>query len=88
MIYLLEDDSSIRELVLYTLNQSEYQSEGFAHPEDFWNAMEKQLPDLILLDIMLPDQDGITILSMLRENINTANIPVMMLTANRRFPFR
>lgn len=81
MIYLLEDDNSIRELVLYTLNQGEYQAKGFAHPDNFWKAMDEELPDLILLDIMLPEQDGITVLSLLRENINTANIPVMMLTA-------
>lgn len=81
MIYLLEDDSSIRELVLYTLKQGEYEAEGFEHPDAFWKAMEKELPDLILLDIMLPEQDGIDILSLLRENIQTANIPVMMLTA-------
>ncbi|NLN97377.1 MAG: response regulator transcription factor [Eubacteriaceae bacterium] len=81
MIYLLEDDSSIRELVLYTLKQGEYEAEGFDHPDAFWKAMEKELPDLILLDIMLPEQDGIAILSLLREDVQTANIPVMMLTA-------
>lgn len=81
MIYLVEDDNAIRELVTYTLNSSSLEAEGFGHPKDFWQAMTRQLPNLIMLDIMLPDEDGLQILRKLRENPKTADIPVMMLTA-------
>lgn len=80
MIYLLEDDDSIRKLVDYTLKSQNYQTESFALPSEFWKAMAKK-PDLILLDIMLPEEDGISILKKLRENKETAGIPVIMLTA-------
>lgn len=80
MIYLLEDDDSIRKLVDYTLKSQNYQTESFALPSEFWKAMVKK-PDLILLDIMLPEEDGISILKKLRENKETAGIPVIMLTA-------
>ena len=62
MIYILEDDNSIRELVTYTLNRSGYEAKGFDLPSLFWAEMEKQMPDLLLLDIMLPEEDGIHIL--------------------------
>lgn len=80
MIYLLEDDDSIRKLVDYTLKSQNYQTESFALPSEFWKAMAKK-PELILLDIMLPEEDGISILKKLRENKETAGIPVIMLTA-------
>ncbi len=80
MIYLLEDDDSIRKLVDYTLKSQNYQTESFALPSEFWKAMEKK-PDLILLDIMLPEEDGISILKKLRANKDTSGIPVIMLTA-------
>lgn len=80
MIYLLEDDDSIRKLVDYTLKSQNYQTESFALPSEFWKAMAKK-PELILLDIMLPEEDGISILKKLRENKKTAGIPVIMLTA-------
>ena len=80
MIYLLEDDDSIRKLVDYTLKSQNYQTESFALPSEFWKAMEKK-PDLILLDIMLPEEDGISILKKLRANKETSGIPVIMLTA-------
>ena len=79
MIYLVEDDNSIRELVLYTLNSSGQEAEGFDRPSAFWQAMERQTPDLVILDIMLPEEDGLTILKRLRET--DKNLPVMMLTA-------
>lgn len=66
MIYLLEDDSSIRELVTYTLGSVGLEATGFETPADFWKAMAKQRPSLILLDIMLPDEDGISILKKLQ----------------------
>lgn len=81
MIYLVEDDESIRELVLYTLNNAGYEARGFAAPSLFWEAIEKEIPRLILLDIMLPEEDGLTILKRLRASVKTARTPVMMLTA-------
>lgn len=81
MIYLLEDDDSIRELVIYTLNSQGLAAEGFAHPQAFWQAMHRALPSLVLLDIMLPEEDGITILQRLRAAPETRRLPVIMLTA-------
>lgn len=81
MIYLIDDDDSIRELVTYTLNSQGLKAEGFAKPSQFWSAMEQALPDLILLDIMLPEEDGLQILKKLRDFSKTKKIPVIMLTA-------
>ncbi len=81
MIYLVEDDDSIRELVLYTLNNAGYAAKGFAVPSLFWEAIEQELPQLILLDIMLPEEDGLSVLKRLRASVKTARMPVMMLTA-------
>lgn len=81
MIYLVEDDDSIRELVLYTLQTTGFEAEGFRNAADFWQALEKELPQLVLLDIMLPDEDGLHILKRLRAGAETADLPVMMLTA-------
>ena len=81
MIYFVEDDNNIRELVVYTLNNSGFKAEGFTLPSDFWKAMEAQLPSMILLDIMLPQEDGLSILKKIRSNPVTKKLPVMMLTA-------
>lgn len=81
MIYFVEDDASIRELVLYTLNNVGLDAEGFGHPSDFWTALWQESPSLILLDIMLPEEDGLSILRKLRSNPVTKELPVMMLTA-------
>ncbi len=81
MIYLLEDDDSIRKLVVYTLESQGYKAEGFARPSAFWRAMETCQPELVLLDIMLPEEDGLSILRRLRASGSTKNIPVIMLTA-------
>lgn len=81
MIYLVEDDDSIRGLVLYTLHTTGFEAEGFRNAADFWQALEKELPQLVLLDIMLPDEDGLHILKRLRAGAETADLPVMMLTA-------
>ena len=62
MIYFLEDDPSIRKLVIYTLNSQGMEAEGFELPSQFWAAMERQLPSLVLLDLMLPEEDGLHIL--------------------------
>ncbi len=81
MIYLVEDDDSIRGFVIYTLNSQGMPAQGFATPSAFWQAMEQQLPDLVLLDIMLPEEDGLHILKRLRASAGTSRLPVLMLTA-------
>lgn len=81
MIYFLEDDANIRNFVVYALNNSSLEAKGFDHPKEFWTAMNEEIPELLLLDIMLPDEDGIQILSKIRENPKTADLPVIMLTA-------
>ena len=81
MIYLLEDDDSIRKLVVYALESQGYQALGFDTPERFWEAMDQQIPKLAILDIMLPGEDGITILKRIRSAPATAELPVIMLTA-------
>lgn len=81
MIYLVEDDNSIRELVAYTFNTAGLEAEGFDRSSLFWEALEKRKPDLVLLDIMLPEEDGIQILQKLRQRKDTKKLPVIMLTA-------
>ncbi|MBO4653456.1 MAG: response regulator transcription factor [Lachnospiraceae bacterium] len=81
MIYLVEDDANIRELVIYTLRQSGLKAEGFERPSEFDRACRDCLPRLVLLDIMLPEEDGLSILRRLRANPSTKKTPVMMLTA-------
>ena len=81
MIYLVEDDNSIRELVAYTFNTAGQEAEGFDKPSLAWEAGEKRKPDLVLLDIMLPEEDGIQILQKLRQRQDTKKLPVIMLTA-------
>ena len=81
MIYLLEDDDSIRDLVIYTLNSQGMEARGFARPSLFWQAVEEAVPDLALLDIMLPEEDGISVLKKLRAAGRTARLPIIMLTA-------
>ncbi|MDD5953358.1 MAG: response regulator transcription factor [Oscillospiraceae bacterium] len=81
MIYLVEDDKSNRELVLYTLRATGFEAVGFERGEELWQALEESLPSLILLDIMLPGEDGLSILKKLRSSSKTSRIPVIMLTA-------
>lgn len=81
MIYILEDDDNIRKLVSYALVREGFEAEGFPTPKKFYKAMEKKQPDLILLDIMLPEEDGLSILHRLRQDVITSEIPVIMLTA-------
>lgn len=81
MIYLLEDDAGIRNFVTYALNNSGFETESFELPSLFWKAMQENKPDLILLDIMLPEEDGLSILRKIRANDATAKLPVIMLTA-------
>lgn len=81
LIYLVEDDNSIRELVAYTLHSAGFQAEGFEKPSAFWHACETKLPDLVLLDLMLPEEDGISILKKLRQAPHTKKLPIILLTA-------
>ena len=81
MIYILEDDDSIRKLVIYTLNSQGMEAEGFERPSRFWKVVERKLPDLVLLDIMLPEEDGLQVLRRLRADVRTRNLPVILLTA-------
>lgn len=81
MIYFVEDDNNIRELVVYTLNNSGLEAEGFGLPSEFWRAIEVKTPSMVLLDIMLPEEDGISMLKKLRNLPATKNIPIMMITA-------
>ncbi len=81
MIYYVEDEANIRDLVLYTLSQTGFEARGFENAEQFWQAMNDALPELILLDVMLPGEDGISILKRLRSVEGTKGIPVILLTA-------
>ena len=81
MIYLLEDDESIRKFVIYALKQTGMEAVGFELPSEFKRAVESKIPDLALLDIMLPEEDGISVLKWLRSRADTADLPVIMLTA-------
>lgn len=81
MIYLLEDDKGIRNFVTYALNNSALETKAFELPSEFWLNMSQKLPDLILLDIMLPEEDGLSILKKIRSVNATKKIPVIMLTA-------
>lgn len=81
MIYLLEDDESIRDFVIYTLNSQGMTARGFAAPSAFWEAMAQEAPSLLLLDVMLPEEDGLSILKKLRADTKTARLPIILLTA-------
>ena len=81
MIYCVEDDNSIRKLVLYSLTSAGLEAEGFAHPDTFWAAMARRIPQVVLLDIMLPEEDGISILKRLRADRRTHRVQVILLTA-------
>ena len=80
MIYILEDDESIRKLVVYGLESQGFTVEGFALPSAFHRAMERALPELVLLDLMLPEEDGLHILRDLRASAATRTLPVILLT--------
>lgn len=81
MIYVLEDDESIRELIIYTLNGQKMEAKGFSTPSEFWEAISEKVPLLVLLDIMLPEEDGFSILEKLRAAPATKRLPIIMLTA-------
>lgn len=82
MIYCVEDERNIRELITYTLESTGFEACGFCDGKDFFQALiSKELPELVLLDLMLPDEDGISILKRLKTSEKTKNIPVIMVTA-------
>lgn len=81
MVYILEDDDNIRKLINYSLKSQGFEVQDFALPSAFWSALQTTNTDLLLLDIMLPEEDGISILKKLRSNPKTSTIPVIMLTA-------
>lgn len=81
MIYCVEDDDDIRELMLYTLRVAGFEAEGFPSSSSFWEKIGKVQPELIVLDIMMPEDDGLAILSRLNQSSTTSHIPVIMATA-------
>ena len=81
MIYYVEDDANIRELVVYTLNQTGLSAKGFPDAAAFFTAIAEEKPSMVLLDIMLPGEDGLSILKKVRANAGTTSIPIMMITA-------
>ena len=81
MIFCVEDDLSIRDLMIYTLNSAGFEATGYSDGEGLFEALKEKSPELIILDIMLPGEDGITILKKLRSHGNTSDIPVIMATA-------
>ena len=80
-IYVVEDDANIREIEMFALKNSGYKAEGFACASDFWKQLKKKKPSLILLDLMLPDEDGIAMLGRLRANPETQALPIILVTA-------
>lgn len=81
LIYIIEDDDNIREIEEYALKNAGYEVSGFSRAAGFFDELEKILPDLIILDVMLPDENGIDIVKQLRSSSITVNIPVIMVTA-------
>jgi two-component system alkaline phosphatase synthesis response regulator PhoP len=81
LIYIVEDEESIRELVMYTLRSTGLEVRGFSNGRDFLETVREERPELAILDIMLPGEDGLTILKRLRSRPETERLPVMMLTA-------
>ena len=81
LIYIVEDDASIREIEMIALKNSNYTVSAFERASDFWNKIGSIIPDLVLLDVMLPDGDGYEIVRKLRQDPQTKRIPVIMVTA-------
>lgn len=81
MIYCVEDDKSIREIEMYTLQSTGFETKGFEDGRSFFEELKEEKPDLILLDVMLPDEDGISILTKLKKNPDTSDIPVIIASA-------
>lgn len=81
LIYVVEDDKSIQEIEVFALSNVGYQVEGFGSARELYHALGRQMPDLLLLDVMLPDEDGLSVVRKLRSEENTASLPIMMVTA-------
>lgn len=81
LIYILEDDANIREIESYTLKNSGYEVRDFALPSFFYEALECKIPDLIILDVMLPDEDGLSVLNTLKNTSGYADIPIIIISA-------
>jgi two-component system alkaline phosphatase synthesis response regulator PhoP len=81
LIYIVEDDTNILEIEEIALKNSGYEEEGFVNAKDFFDRIAQKKPDLVLLDIMLPDMDGLSIVKKIRSNENTNDVPVIILTA-------
>lgn len=81
LIYIVEDDTNIREIESFALKNSGYQIQDFSSAKEFHRAVKEKKPDLVILDIMLPDEDGMEILQKLRKNAETKRLPIMMVTA-------
>lgn len=81
LIYIIEDDKNILEIESFALKNSGYDIRGFVTAKDFYKALNDFLPDLILLDIMLPDEDGLSILQKIRSNVQTRYLPIILVTA-------
>lgn len=81
LVYIVEDDASIRELEIYALKNSEFEVKGLENSKNLFKELEKKIPDLILLDIMLPEDDGLFVLGKIRKSVRYNEIPVIMVTA-------
>lgn len=81
LVYIVEDDSSIRELEMYALKNASFEVAGFGDGAEFFEALNRRIPDIVLLDIMLPQDDGLSILDFIRKTSQYAHIPVIMVTA-------
>ena len=81
MIWCVEDDSSIRDIEVYALTSTGFEAKGFEDGDSFWNALQLEQPDLVVLDVMLPGKDGITLLKLMKGSEEFKNIPVIMATA-------
>lgn len=80
-IYIIEDDQNIREIETFALKNSGYEVIDFERAKDFYKELDKKIPNLIVLDIMLPDENGLDIVKTLRRHVDTKNIPVMLVSA-------
>ncbi len=81
LIYVLEDDNSVRELETYAISGSGYETAGFAEPKSFYAALGKRKPDLLVIDVMLPGEDGLSITKKLRSNPEYRDMPIILVTA-------